>query len=293
MGAQFGLITYRQALACGLDRRAIARRARTRWEPFLPQVYRMRGCPSSWEQEACGATLWAGEGGALSFSAAARVWDLNGFRSAAVEISTSKPKRNVELPFKVHRVGKHLSNHIEQVRGLWVTSMRYTLLDLAGAKHCRAEFALDQALARQQVTLGQMSLLYEEQWTRGRRGIAILRTWLLQRTPGRGPDDSELEFLLAAAIRTFGLPEPERQVQIELPDRTIRVDVCYPDRRLVIEADSYAWHLNREAFGTDRKRDRQLQALGWRVLRFTWAELRWEAEEVARVIRAHLAPTGD
>ena len=182
-------------------------------------------------------------------------------------------------------------NNVERVNGILVTSARWTLLDLAGSKHHRTGAALDQSIARRLVSLGTMWLLYEEQWTRGRRGIAILRPLLNERTPGNAPDDSELERLLDGIVRDFQSPEPDRQVWIDLPEKTIRVDYCYPRSKLVIETDSYAYHSDREAFTNDRIRDNELQALGWRVLRFTWAQLRFNPAEVAAMLLKHLSLT--
>lgn len=287
---QFGLISQRQALAAGLNRQQILYRLQTgRWETFLPTVYRINGAPTSWSQDAVGACLWAGDCAALSHSAAARVWGLNGFETARVEISTIMAKRNVALPFRVHRVSEPLLDEIENVALLPATSIRRTILDLTGVRHPRAERVLDQALARHLTTLGRMWLLYEAEWTRGRRGIAILRSHLMQRTAGRGPDDSELEFLLDGIIRDFHLPEPHRQFGISLPGKEIRVDYSYPEGQLIIEADSYAFHGDRRTFDSDRERDTELQALGWRVLRFTWAQLKWRREWVAEMIARHLA----
>ena len=287
--SQFGLVSRPQALACGLSKEQVAYRLRTgRWQTFLPNVYRITGSATMWEQDACGAWLWAGDGAALSHGAAARLWDFNGFASAPVEISTVLPRRHCHLPFKVHRVSKPLISEIETMSQLGVTSVRRTILDLTGIKHPRSERVLDQALARDLTSIGQMWLLYEEEWTRGRRGIAILRSRLQARTQGNSPDDSELEFLLDDIIRDFGLLEPTRQFPISLPGGEIRVDYCYPAARLVIEADSYAYHGDRPSFDADRERDAELHVLGWRVLRLTWAQLRWRREWVADIIRRHL-----
>ena len=235
------------------------------------------------------ACLWGGNGAAVSHKAAARLWGLTGFTNAAVEISTVLQKRNTTFGFRVHRVRNEMVDHIDSLRGIPVTSARWTLLDLAGQKHPRAERALDQGLAQGLTSLGEMWRLYEEQWTRGRRGIAILKSFLSVRTPGNAPDDSELERVLDGIIRDFALPEPSRQVWINLISSRIRVDYCYPDSRLIIEADSYAFHSDREAFESDRARDNELQALGWRILRFTWAQLRFEPADVAAMIGKHLA----
>lgn len=286
---QFGLITRAQALACGLSRTMITKRLSSgRWERALPSVYRIAGSPSSWNQDAMAACLWGGDNATLSHNAAARAWALTGFSTAKVEISIPAP-RTTRMGFKVHRVRKELENDIVRVNGIPVTSMRWTLLDLAGQRHPRTGLALDQAIARNETSLGMMWLIYEEQWVRGRRGIAILRSLLSERTPGNAPDDSELERLMDELIRRFALPDPLRQHPIQLPGHPIRVDYCYPDANLVIETDGYAHHSDREAFTSDRIRDNELQALGWRVLRFTWAQLRFEPAKVAEMTLRHLA----
>jgi len=91
--------------------------------------------------------------------------------------------------------------------------------------------------------------------------------------------------MLAKIIKDAGLPAPERQYEIALPSGTKYIDFAYPDLLLAIETDGYAWHGDREAFDRDRDRDIELQTLGWRVLRFTYAMLRWEPERVVATIR--------
>jgi very-short-patch-repair endonuclease len=57
---------------------------------------------------------------------------------------------------------------------------------------------------------------------------------------------------------------------------------------LVIELDGYAWHGDRRAFEEDRARDNALQALGWRVVRITWAKLRFDPDGVEALLRTYL-----
>ncbi|MGZ4344524.1 MAG: endonuclease domain-containing protein [Solirubrobacteraceae bacterium] len=52
------------------------------------------------------------------------------------------------------------------------------------------------------------------------------------------------------------------------------VDAVWPDQRLIVEVDGYAYHRHRAAFERDRRRDQQLIAAGYRVIRVTWIQLR-------------------
>jgi very-short-patch-repair endonuclease len=65
--------------------------------------------------------------------------------------------------------------------------------------------------------------------------------------------------------------------QVSIGDK--RVDLLLG--RLIIEVDSKAWHLDEEAYERDRARDRQLAALGYHVVRLTYAQVMhgWAAVE--------------
>ena len=68
---------------------------------------------------------------------------------------------------------------------------------------------------------------------------------------------------------------------------TYEVDAVWREARLIVELDGFATHGTRRGFERDRKRDRQLAAAGWRVIRLTWWQLSDE-EALARELRALL-----
>ena len=59
-------------------------------------------------------------------------------------------------------------------------------------------------------------------------------------------------------------------------------DFYWPHARLVVEADSYAWHRSPSALNDDRERDVTLVLAGYRTLRFTWEQVTKRREYVAR-----------
>ena len=111
---------------------------------------------------------------------------------------------------------------------------------------------------------------------------------LIERTPGLAPTRSELEARMRALIRSQNLPRPRYEYPVQLPSALVHIDVAYPDDRLAVELDGYSWHSDRQSFERDRERDNELQALGWTVLRFTWAKLRWEPGRVVDSIKHQL-----
>ncbi len=67
----------------------------------------------------------------------------------------------------------------------------------------------------------------------------------------------------------------------------MEVDACWPEQRLAVELDGWDAHRSRLAFQQDRERGNALEAAGWTLLRFTWADVTRGPEDVAgRVARA-------
>jgi very-short-patch-repair endonuclease len=289
---QFGLFNWPQAEAAGLTRSGLARRrAAGAIDLVLPGVWLISGAPTSWEQTMVAALLHLGDNSAVSHRAAARRWKLNGFEDAPCEVSTSCRRANDHLATRqggavvVHRVNAELISHIQR-SAIWsVTSMPRTLLDLAGVKHRRTPRALDQALRESKTTVPDMWKLYEGDWIRRRRGAAILRELLVERSPAEALSESDLEDLMVEVLRVGEFPPWRQQYPMTLSFGSIRIDFAYPEVKLAIECDSYMWHMDEEAFRRDRRRDAELQAMGWIVLRFTWRQIKFERSYVQAQIQ--------
>jgi very-short-patch-repair endonuclease len=85
-------------------------------------------------------------------------------------------------------------------------------------------------------------------------------------------------------FRSFGLPEPQRQFTVQVDGNTFRLDFAYPERRLAIELDGYAFHSSPERFRADRERQNLVSLAGWLVLRFTWHDITQRPVSVALTI---------
>jgi very-short-patch-repair endonuclease len=96
---------------------------------------------------------------------------------------------------------------------------------------------------------------------------------------------SHLERLFFALTRKARLPKPAPNHEIAGRRR----DFAWPDQRLVVETDGYRYHSSRHARRRDNRRDRQLTALGWRPVRFTYEEIALEPAEVAKELAGLLA----
>lgn len=62
-------------------------------------------------------------------------------------------------------------------------------------------------------------------------------------------------------------------------DGKYRLDFAFPGRKIAIELDGYEWHSSRTQFTKDRQRQRELEADGWRFIRFSGQEIVKDADE--------------
>jgi very-short-patch-repair endonuclease len=91
---------------------------------------------------------------------------------------------------------------------------------------------------------------------------------------------SELEERFLRLCDDHGIRRPETNARIEGHE----VDFVWREKRLIVEVDGYAYHRSPSAFETDRERDVTLAIAGWKVLRFTWAQITRRPAWVARAL---------
>lgn len=105
------------------------------------------------------------------------------------------------------------------------------------------------------------------------------------------------EDLLAAQLRAYGLPEPEREFRFH-PDRMWRVDFAWPAWKIAVEVEGITFaggrHQRPAGFEKDSEKYNALASAGWRLFRYTPArvkrgfavvELRVELERASRAAR--------
>jgi very-short-patch-repair endonuclease len=97
---------------------------------------------------------------------------------------------------------------------------------------------------------------------------------------GATPTRSELEERFLNLCDDHDIPRPQVNTRIEGEE----VDFVWREKRLIVEVDGYAYHRSPSAFEQDRERDVTLALAGWRVLRFTWAQITRRSAWVARAL---------
>ncbi len=117
---------------------------------------------------------------------------------------------------------------------------------------------------------------------KGRPGAARLRSLAQLAAPAESPMETRLRWLLIEA----GLQRP--QVQAKLLDVAARADLYYPEARLVIEYDG-ANH--RDRLVEDDQRQNLLVRAGYRLLRFTAADVYGHPDVMIDQVRGALTVT--
>lgn len=285
-----GIVTTQEALRLGMSRSTLMRRVKDGvFSRIRDGVYSLPGLATRYQidlEAACRVL-----GGVVSHESAAR---LHGFDNIPLDrpVVTVPHRRTHDFPdVIIHQSTDLTETQVAVIGGLPVTTPERTILDLASVlPDGRLDSLIDQTLASRAVDLAVLHDLFDQLARRGKPGIARMRRLLEKRTDGYVAAESELEFRLLDLIERAGLPVPVRQFRAPwLGETNGRVDLAYPDSRLVIEGDSRRWHTLMNSFDADRRRDNAAQLAGWRVLRFTWLEITKEPSRVVTVIRTALA----
>ncbi len=150
-------------------------------------------------------------------------------------------------------------------RGIPVTSPVRTLVDLAAVVNEKMlRTAVRRALGLRRVSIRQ--LVAARRRLGPRRGSANLDRVLTTAAPTR----TELEDVVYDLIVDSGFARPDVNRPLLIAGRRVVPDFRWPEHRLVVEADSRAWHDNPIARNDDAERQALLEASGDRLIRVTW-----------------------
>lgn len=99
---------------------------------------------------------------------------------------------------------------------------------------------------------------------------------------------SEMESALRGILIDAGITCFQPQLKVVIGGRTLTVDLGDEETKVVIEADSFAWHGTRHALARDARRYDLLVANGYLVLRFAWEHVINDAAWVVAIVRKTL-----
>ncbi len=167
--------------------------------------------------------------------------------------------------------------------------------DDAAGRSARAVASVPDALARMLLCLPAAEALVglDSALNMGRTTLAAVARALPAKAPAHrrlllrladGRAASPAETLARLALRGAGL-----RVKVGEPVTDVGFVDLLVEGRIVVELDGFAYHSGRREFEADRRRDRELVARGFVVLRFTYADVVRDARCVVRAVGAALS----
>jgi hypothetical protein len=267
------MISRFQLMQIGFTDRQIVRRIEKEQLLVVRRgVYSLGHVPNSRRATWMSAVLFSGPGSVLSHRSAAALWDFRDWSGPVEVLSPVTGRRRGDrrdpshlAPPLVRKVGRLDSSHMTLTRGIPVTTVARTLVDLAAVLNERQlSYALNSASIKKLVDTDDLRRVMLE--SGGRKGIGNLRKLLARHHPLTVLTRSELEARFLALLRISGFPEPLVNVTIAFCE----VDFYWPRYELVVELDGRQFHDTAIAFEEDRERTARLEMSGRRVLRLTW-----------------------
>jgi very-short-patch-repair endonuclease len=281
---QHAVVSLEQLIAASVSRDQVRHRVEQGWLRREHRGVYLVGALESPHSRAMAAVLAYGGGALLSHYPAAVLWGLRPAPAHTMHVTVSG--RGVRSREGIQAHSAHLHPHdAARKHGIPVTSPARTLLDLATTvSHKHLDRAVNEARVHRLVSdhsLNEQFIRYPRH--RGTR--ALKHAMRIEPALTR----SEAEKLALDLIRAARLPTPETNVMLH----GWEVDLLWREQRLAVESDSYAFHSSRRSFERDRRKDRELSAEGYVVLRLTWRELIDEPAAIVATLAAALTrPAG-
>lgn len=225
------------------------------------------------------AVLGCGPGAALSFGSAAALWGIERERRGAIEISIPVASVRRRQGVLIHRRPNLRPEEVVVERGIPVTSVVRTFIDIA-VQLTTPEIERAVNAADRLDLIDPESLLDSLALHPGKQGVGSLYAILGARTFRL--TDSELERRFLRIVADVGLPVPLTGRRVN----GFKVDFYWPDLGLVVETDGLRYHRTPAQQARDRLRDQAHLAAGVAPLRFTHQQVRFEAGYVRLTLLA-------
>ncbi len=282
---QHGCVARWQLRRRGVSSDAIQTRlANGRLRPIHRGVYLVGHLAAAPLATYAGAVLACGRGAVVSHLSAAAMFQIHRYQTPAqIWVSQGVGDRSARPGLRVVRAIPLDPSDLTVHERIPVVTPARAILEIAAIiEFDRLESACAEAHA--QGLAREPDLRDQVDRNPGRRGIRNLRL-LLDRSSNPARTRSVLEKRLLRIVRASNLPEPETNQWVE----THNVDLLWRRHRLIVEADSYAFHSHSKPWARDLRKSNDLQLLGYRVLRFTWNDVtgrpEWVVGRIASAIR--------
>jgi hypothetical protein len=286
---QFGLFTRKQAYRCKVSDRQLQYRVGIGvFDQLARHVYRVRGSEPTWHQQLLAACFAGGERCLASHRSAAELHGFDAVQRGIVEVTVPRGTRRQIPGAVVHESLDLAPDDYVHVGPIPVTSPARTLIDLGAVSRWeRVEEAFDGAERDELTERFRVVKRHAQVRRQGRNGVGPMAIVLRGRLDV--PPKYVIERRFVRLLENAGLPMPELQYEVELPNRRkVYIDAAHPAPMLAWELDGHGAHATRKQRAADNKRASALSDLGWAVRRFTYEEVMEEGSAVVLTVRAAL-----
>lgn len=196
----------------------------------------------------------------------------------------SQSPRGVRAGGRV-RVANLPESDVTTVHGIRVTTAPRTVMDIARTTgFTEGVVATDHALHTKLVIKAECAAVLA-QW---KRWPGLSQAWGVlgfADSLAESPLESVARVRIAQYGRRYGLDRPALQVNIRSEGKFIgRVDFCWPEHRVIAEADGSGKYEDPKVAPAQNRRDERLHHAGWGTVHFNWAEIYHQpAETVERI----------
>jgi very-short-patch-repair endonuclease len=233
------------------------------------------------------AVLACGPGAVLSHRSAGALHAVRPYNGTKIDVTIPGRVHRGQPGIVIHRSTTLAEADTTDLDGIACTTVARTLFDLADVTRRRGlERAFDQSEILEAFDLTAMQDQLERNRGR-RRASGLVKVVLNEHYIGSTPTLSWFEERLLPITRSLGIPDPEVNQWLILPDggAAIKPDFMWRQQRLIIETDGAKTHGTRQAFESDRRRDQRLVLAGWRVIRITWRQLKRRPHEIRALLK--------
>jgi predicted transcriptional regulator of viral defense system len=232
------------------------------------------------------AVLSFGDRAVVSHRTAAVLHGLMQYNGAKTDITVPGRRSWRRGNLIVHGSTTLTDDDVTVENGVPCTTIARTLFDLGDVvERRRHERAFDQA-----EIMGEFDLLaIDDQLERNatRPAAAKTRAILSEHYISSTPTESELEEAFFALCRRIGVPEPEVQQWIMLPDGgdPIRADFVWREQRVVVEVDGDRYHRTAQSQSRDRRKDQRLTVHAYIPVRTDARQIFYAPAELAATLK--------
>jgi very-short-patch-repair endonuclease len=288
--ASLGVFRGLTAVQRGVSRKQLARfEVAGIIERVLPDTYRVAAVARSSEQDLRAALAWAGPDAAAAGRSAGEWYGLENVRAAAPEIVVPISVRGTSTAVVVHHHRNRPALMIRQHRGLPVTGVECTLVQLAATLEAEAfEIACEDARRRRLTSVPALAAYLERFGRRGRPGVSTTRDLLRQLDPTHAAR-STLEVKVRRLLVTNGITGFVREFPLEWNGRAYLYDFAFERERTILETNGRRWHDDAADYEHDNEKWSVPGRLGYRIVFATWDKVTREPELLLRELATTIA----